>query len=334
MKKILIFLFIILLSISKTNAWIWLVAENWDLLNISKWNQLAAEKLYRVDLKAWDNITLTNSWSEIYINWAVSGNWVPFISNENKIVLVKNDTKSVTLNGRNFIPTTTVSTTAWTITNLQIISPIELTFDLSTWNTIWNFDITLSNDWVINTYWTGNWVNLIKIVSTITWNWPAWTYTENFESNSLWNWTTVSWLTANVSYQVKSWWTPSGNTWPSSWAGGSTYYIYPEASSPNYPNKTFAIETDYFNEAQNISFDYHMFWSTIWVTTVQTFYDGVWTDVWSISWQQQTAQANAYLNTWNIDLTWYQVEKIRIFYTSWSTYTWDAAIDNIVINSN
>ena len=191
MKKILIFLFIILLSISHTNAWLWLIAENWDLLNISKWNQLVSEKLYRVDLKAWDNITLTNSWSEIYINWTVSGNWVPFIGNTSQITIWKNLTENINLTWRNFTPTTTVSTTAWTITNLQIISPIELNFDLTTWSITWEFDLILANDWVLNTYWTGNWINLIKVSTSYN------SCKEYYD-----NWYTTDWTYS----LIKSWW--------------------------------------------------------------------------------------------------------------------------------
>ncbi len=333
MKKILITLFIVFISISGTNAWLWLIAENWDLLNITKWNELVADKLSRSDLKAWDNVTLTNSGSEIYINWMVSWNWVPFIWNEDQIWMPINQTKTVTIIWRNFTPETTVSTVAWTIANLQILSPVELNFDLTTGSIEWEFDVILDNDWVQNTYWTGNWVNLINVWN-ILWNWPSWTYSEDFETNTLWNWVEVSWLTANVSFQTRSWWTPSSNTWPDDGAGASTYYIYTEASSPNYANKTFAIETDYFHHATSISFDYHMYGDTMWDLIVQTLYDWTWTDVYTISWQQQTSNTDVYLNTWNIDLTPYQTEKIRFFYTSWSSYTWDCALDNIVITSD
>ena len=41
-----------------------------------------------------------------------------------------------------------------------------------------------------------------------------------------------------------------------------------------------------------------------------------------------------YINTWNIDLTWYQVEKIRVL-SNWATnWEWDIAIDNISITSD
>ena len=67
---------------------------------------------------------------------------------------------------------------------------------------------------------------------------------------------------------------------------------------------------------------------------IQTSYMWVWTTVWSISGQQQAAQTDTYINTWNIDLTWYQVEKIRVL-SNWATsWGWDITVDNISIISN
>jgi hypothetical protein len=165
MKKILITLFIVLLTFSQTNAWLWLIAENWDLLNISKWNELVNDKLSRSDLKAWENITLTNSGSEIYINWVVSGNWVPFILDTSKKNFSKNETQHVVMTWRNFTPETTVSTPAWTISNIQVNSPTQLEFDITTIDTTWTYDVVVENDWVDNSYWTGNWVWMFSILN-------------------------------------------------------------------------------------------------------------------------------------------------------------------------
>ncbi len=193
MKKILIILFIIFISISGTNAWLWLIAENWDLLNITKWNDLVNDKLSRVDLKAWDNITLTNSGSEVYINWIISAAWVPFVVSVSKNNFAKNDNQHVILTGRNLTPETTVSTPAWIISNLTINSPTELEFDIATIWTAWDYNVILDNDWVDNSYWIGNWVDLFSIVNaynscleayndghTTDWNysliWIDWTY--------------------------------------------------------------------------------------------------------------------------------------------------------------
>lgn len=35
--------------------------------------------------------------------------------------------------------------------------------------------------------------------------------------------------------------------------------MYTEASNPNFPSMTFAVETSHFRNAQSIAFDYHMF---------------------------------------------------------------------------
>lgn len=209
MRKILILLFIAILSISQTNAWLWLLTENWDLLNIAKWNELVNNKLSRSDLKAWTWVTLTNSWSEIYINWQVSGNWVPYIASASKTVFAKNDNQHIVLTWRNFTPETLVSTPAWNISNLQINSPVELEFDISTISTPWYYNVVLNNDWVDNSYWTGNWVNLFHILAayhsclevyndwnTTDWNynliWVDWTYAAYCDmTTDWWGWTRV-----------------------------------------------------------------------------------------------------------------------------------------------
>lgn len=340
LKKILIILFIFFISINNTNAWFWLIAENWDLLSISKWNELITKletKLEQANITWTWNIEVNNSWTWVIISltWSIQSDTIPYITTTTKQIIKPSTTKTITIDWDNFTPNSTLQIPwfDWTINSINVLSPYKLEANITSWTTETDYDIVISNNWVLNTTWSWNW-NLLLHVWTINWTWPSWTYTEDFESNSLWNWTEVSWLTANVSFQVDSWGTPSSNTWPNSWAWWSTYYAYTEASNPNYPNKTFAIETDYFHTAQSISFDYHMYWAAMWTLVVQTYYGWTWTDVYTISWQQQANQGDAYLNSWNIDLTPYDVEKIRFFYTSGNDYTWDLAVDNIVITSN
>ncbi len=209
MKKILLTFLILIFTISQTNAWLGLIAENWDLLNIAKWNQLVNDKLSRSDLKAWTWVTLTNSWSEIYINWEVSANWVPYIVSSSMTIFAKNDSQHVVITWRNFTPETTISTPAWTISNLQINSPIELEFDIDTIWTTWDYDVILENDWVDNSYWPWNWVKLFHIVAayhscleayndwnTSDWNynliWDDWTYEAYCDmTTDWWGWTRV-----------------------------------------------------------------------------------------------------------------------------------------------
>lgn len=176
-------------------------------------------------------------------------------------------------------------------------------------------------------------------ISTVTfntfqvlWTGSSWTYTEWFETNTLWNWTLVSWLTAVPNFQADSWGTGSSNTWPSA-ASIGTYYVYAETSDPNNSYATFWMETSNFRKAQSISFDYHMYWDSIGTMAMQTLFEGTRTDRWTLSWTQQSDELDAYISSWTIDLSEYFVEKIRFFYTWGSSFTWDAALDNISIIS-
>jgi len=306
-KVFFISIFTFFLSVWIVLWWTWLIPSNGDMISISKWVELVWE-----------------------LN---SAKPIPYISNSSQIMLPSSTNSVITLNWDNFTPTSTVVIPFfdWTINTTSIISPYRIDLDITSWPAENDYDIVVSNNLKLNTDWVWNWVWLLHVWPVI-WVWSAWTYTEDFETNTLWSWIEVTWLTANVSFQPVTWGTPSGATWPNNAAAG-TYYAYTEASNPNFPSMTFAIETDNFRHAQSISFDYHMYWVAMGDIKVQTLYNSVWTDVYTLSWQQQANQADAWINTWNIDLSWYSVEKIRLFSTSWTDYTSDVSIDNVVINS-
>lgn len=335
MKKIISTIWVFFLSFSAVIAWNWLIAENWDLLNLSKWNELIAQldtKLSNTDILPWSGITLTNSWSQVIIDSAAWSS-IPFIDMSNLLQMWTTLTDDLSILGQNFTPNTSLTIPGfdWSINSISVVSPTQIDLNVTSWSNEVDYDIVLSNNGTLNSLWSWNGVWYFK-VWPVLWIWVAWTYNETFESNTLWSWSEVTWLTANVSFQVNSNGTPSGSTWPS-WAAAGTYYIYTEASNPNFPNRTFAIETDNFRHAQSISFDYHMYWADMGTLEVQTSYNNIWTTVYTLAWQQQTAETQAWDNTWNIDLSNLGVEKIRIFYTSGDNYTWDASVDNISIIS-
>jgi len=88
--------------------------------------------------------------------------------------------------------------------------------------------------------------------------------------------------------------TPSNNTGPSAAAGGS-FYMFIEASNPNF-NTTAILEKDFdFTGVTNpeISFDYHMFGGDM--GTLTLLVNGV--EYWSKSGQQHTSNADAWTNT-------------------------------------
>ena len=329
MKKLLIALLILVFSFNTTNAWLWLIAQSWDILNVAKWNELVNDKLSRINLKAGSWVTLTTSWNDIFINSASSS--IPYISTSTKQLVATSTTSNIFLDWSNFTPTSAllIPWFDWTINSVAINSPTSIQANITTWTTVTDYNLVISNGWTLNTLWPGNWNLLLWVVAPVLWTWLAWTYLEDFE---VWLWSYVSsWLTWN--WTRDSWGTPSVGTWPNTGAGGSIWYIYTEVSWWANANE-FGIETTNFRHATGVSLDYHMFWTDIGTLYIQTLYAWVRTTVWSISWQQQAAQTDPYINTWNIDLTWYQVESIRILMNWAISWAWDTAVDNISITSD
>ncbi|MEO1050380.1 MAG: M4 family metallopeptidase [Bacteroidota bacterium] len=153
-------------------------------------------------------------------------------------------------------------------------------------------------------------------------------YSEGFES-SLGDWTQASGDDFNWSRQSGG--TPSNNTGPTSAAGGS-YYVYAEASSPNYPSKTTILESPCFDlsgeSSATFSFNYHMYGAASmggFELQASTEASG-WTSLWSRSGNQ----GNSWLSA-NIDLSSYlgSVVKLRFIATTNDTWQGDVAVDNV-----
>lgn len=156
-------------------------------------------------------------------------------------------------------------------------------------------------------------------------------YAQGFESG-FGGWTQVS--GDDFDWARNSGGTPSSSTGPSAAQEGS-YYIYVEASSPNYSNKTTIIESpcvDLSGEsAASFSFKYHMYGATVGSLQLQASTDGSsWSSVWSKSGNQGNSWATA-----NVDLAAYLggIVKLRFVGTTGSSYTGDMAVDNLSISA-
>jgi hypothetical protein len=132
--------------------------------------------------------------------------------------------------------------------------------------------------------------------------------------------------------------TPTSDTGPSTGAMGQ-WYMYLEASYPNYPGKTAILESpllDYTqtNEA-SLSFSYHMFGSVTGVNLqVLISIDAGYS--WSGPiWSKSGSQSNNWISEY-IDLEAYlgSIAQIRIVGTTGESWRGDIAIDNIIINGN
>ena len=174
-------------------------------------------------------------------------------------------------------------------------------------------------------------------------------YSESFE-NTLGLWTNdvatddFNWTVKQEETDGNS--TPSAGTGPSLSSDGS-YFLYIEASNPNFPSKTARLVSPCldFTGRQNATllFDYHMFGDFIGVLTVDVSIDnGISYSTlndYTLLGSQQTSHIDAW-KTQNVDLSIYdgQVIKLRFSATTDSDATtgWsgDIAIDKFEITSD
>lgn len=256
------------------------------------------------------------------------GGGAPFIDATVDLLVQPSTTQTVTITGSGFLPTSTVSFPGFggTINTTTVVGPNQIDVNVTTDAVEATYDIVVDNSGTDNTVWPGNGVNAFE-VGAVTGTGPAGNYTEGFETD-FGNWVT-SGLAADWTRNNGA--TGSAGTGPNN-AGTGTFYIYTEASNPNFPNVEFGLETTNFNVAQSISFDYHMFGADMGDLELQTGFGGVFTTRFTLSGQQQVLQGDAYITQF-VDLSSFPVDTIRFRYTSGANFTGDCALDNIVIIS-
>ena len=93
-------------------------------------------------------------------------NPIPSVASEGKM-MAPSSTKTITIGGDNFTPTSVVSIPNFdgTINSTSILSAIELEIDLTSGPAITSYDIVISNNGVLNTQWAGNGINLLTIAN-------------------------------------------------------------------------------------------------------------------------------------------------------------------------
>jgi PKD repeat protein len=153
-------------------------------------------------------------------------------------------------------------------------------------------------------------------------------YNQSFE-NTIGNWVQES--SDDIDWTVQTGSTPSSSTGPSAAADGS-YYIYIEASSPNYPSKTANLISPCYDlvgvNSPELSFQYHMYGSSMGTLNVQASTNASdWTTIWNKSgdqgnsWLQATIDLSGYVGTAHLYL--------RLNATTGSSYTSDICVDNL-----
>ncbi|MEQ3691531.1 MAG: M4 family metallopeptidase [Flavobacterium sp.] len=158
-------------------------------------------------------------------------------------------------------------------------------------------------------------------------------YSEGFE-NTLGAWTQDS--ADDFDWIVDANGTPSSNTGPSS-ASQGTYYIYVEASSPNYSNKKTILKSPCFNltsvPSATFNFKYHMYGaSTMGALKLEASTNNgtSWTEIWSKSGNQ----GNSWL-TANVNLASYIGNTVQLRFVGSTATTWqgDIAVDDVSLTT-
>lgn len=122
----------------------------------------------------------------------------------------------------------------------------------------------------------------------------------------------------------------SGNTGPTTGSDGS-YYMYTEASNPNYPRKTANLEYDLSGaKGGKVTFDYHMYSlipTAMGVLKLQAYNGASWVDLW----EMEDSQGSV----WHSDTVYFPSNstKIRFRGRTGESLGWqsDMAIDNVKV---
>jgi len=158
--------------------------------------------------------------------------------------------------------------------------------------------------------------------------------TEGFESG-LGQWSQIS--GDDINWTRDSGGTPSSNTGPPSAYEGN-WYMYIEASDPNYPTKTAGLSSPCFDltgmATASLTFQYHMYGtSTDMNLNVQASIDGG--NSWSTAMWSQTGNQGNQWNVATINLNAYvnQYVMLRILGTTGETWQGDIAIDDVAFDA-
>ncbi|PHN03275.1 M43 family zinc metalloprotease [Flavilitoribacter nigricans] len=129
--------------------------------------------------------------------------------------------------------------------------------------------------------------------------------------------------------------TPSSNTGPSGAAGGS-WYVFTEASSPNYPSLGSILNSPCFDlsaeSSASFAFEYHLYGAAdMGGLQLQAKIDGGgWNTIWSVSGNQGNSWQSA-----SVDLASYLGETVQLRFVGTTGATWqgDMGVDEISLTT-
>lgn len=160
-------------------------------------------------------------------------------------------------------------------------------------------------------------------------------YSESFETSSIGFWTQDT--GDDIDWTRGSGRTPSSSTGPSGGAEG-TWYMYVEASTPNFPHKQAILNSPCFDLGRQLqatfSFKYHMYGSSDMGTFVlEASDDGG--STWLPLWGQTGNQGNRWYSA-NVDLAAYLGGSVQLRFNRTTGRHWkaDIAVDDISLSTS
>ena len=157
-------------------------------------------------------------------------------------------------------------------------------------------------------------------------------YSEGFE-NTLGQWTQGS--GDDFNWTLRSGGTPSSNTGPSSAAQG-TYYVYVEASSPNYPSKVTYLNSPCFDltgaSEATVTFQYQAVGNSVGTCDLQASTDDG--DSWTTVWTRSGSQGSAWTSQ-SVSLGSYLGGTVRLRYRGTTSTSWqgDMCVDDFELST-
>ncbi len=190
-KLIITIASIFFLSTSTSFAWLGLTAQDWDILSTLKWNEMISVLLSKIgniiNLGNWEwifaysnswtwyfksiswgnNISITSTTEEIIISFTgwINSNPIPYIKTTTPFIFSTWENKTITIDWDNFIPTSTAYIPGFdgSINSISVLSPYQISLNITAWSTTWTYDLVISNWGVLNTLRAGNWQGLIQV---------------------------------------------------------------------------------------------------------------------------------------------------------------------------
>jgi V8-like Glu-specific endopeptidase len=225
-------------------------------------------------------------------------------------------------------------TSVWSQTGDQGDVWLPATIDLSAYTAATDLKIRFNG--VTGTNWGSDIaidaVSIADVIYTCPTTAAIFPYNESFE-NTIGDW--VQDNTDDLDWTIFSGATPSNGTGPTA-ANDGTYYIYVEASNPNFPSKVAIIESPCFDLTAitdpELSFDYHMYGANMGSLEVQVKTSGT-------NWNTLLTRINDYGDNWlsiNLNLSAYTNAsdlKVRFKASTGTDFDSDIAIDAFAITS-